>query len=73
MKYKSRRRLSLFFLLLGLPLYIALVITGLSFFPRQSVFIEFIIYVILGVVWAFPLKYIFKGIGQFDNSKNNEN
>ena len=73
MNYKSRRRLSLFFLLLGLPLYIALVITGLSFFPRQSVFIEFIIYVILGVVWAFPLKYIFKGIGQFDNSKNNEN
>ena len=73
MKYKSRRRLSLFFLLLGLPLYIVLVITGLSFFPRQNIFIEFVIYVILGVMWAFPLKYIFKGIGQFDNSKNNEN
>ncbi len=73
MKYKSRRTLSLIFLLLGLPLYIALVITGLSFFPRQNVFIELVIYVILGVIWAFPLKYIFKGIGQFDNSKNNEN
>ncbi|MGB0634311.1 MAG: DUF2842 domain-containing protein [Paracoccaceae bacterium] len=72
MKYKTRRRLSLFFLLLGLPFYIALVITGLSFLPRQSVFVEFVIYVILGVVWAFPLKYIFRGIGQFDNSQNNE-
>jgi hypothetical protein len=33
---------------------------------RPSVLIEVGVYIGLGVLWAFPLKAIFKGIGQAD-------
>ncbi|MEM9971335.1 MAG: DUF2842 domain-containing protein, partial [Pseudomonadota bacterium] len=33
---------------------------------RPSIWVEFAIYVGLGVIWALPLKAVFKGIGQAD-------
>ena len=35
-------------------------------FERPSIFVELLVYVVLGVVWAFPLRFIFRGIGQAD-------
>ena len=66
MTYKARRRWSLFILVVGLPVYIVLAVTvmsGTSHWPRG---VLLVLYVVLGVAWVFPLKFIFKGIGQSD-------
>ncbi len=64
--YKTRRRLSLLILLVGLPLYIAAALYVVSLFERPSIWVELAVYVALGVVWALPFKAVFKGVGQSD-------
>ena len=64
--YKNRRRISLILLLVGLPVYVILAINFLAFFERPSILLEVIIYLSLGIIWALPFKFIFKGIGQSD-------
>ena len=66
MTYKNRKRLSLFVLVVGLPAYIVLAVTIMSEASRFPMAIEFLIYVVLGIAWVFPLKWVFKGIGQAD-------
>ncbi|MFG5384562.1 DUF2842 domain-containing protein [Yoonia sp. R2-816] len=66
MTYKARKRLALFVLVVGLPAYIVLAVTIMSGASRFPKVIEFFIYVALGIGWAFPLKWVFKGIGQPD-------
>lgn len=64
LSYKTRRFLSAIVLLIGLPLYIVLCVTLIDLIERPHFGIEFLIYVALGILWALPLKFIFKGIGQ---------
>ena len=64
--YKNRRRISLILLLVGLPIYIIFAINLVALFERPSVLVELLIYLGLGIIWAFPFKFIFKGIGQAD-------
>lgn len=64
--YKARRRLSLLILLVGLPVYIICAVTILNWLERPSIWVELLVYIVLGVVWALPFKFIFKGIGQAD-------
>ncbi len=75
MTYKARKRLALFVLVVGLPIYIIIAVTIMSAMMNQSVrfplMIEFIVYVGLGIGWAFPLKWVFKGIGQPDPDESN--
>jgi hypothetical protein len=66
MSYKTRRRLSLIILFFGLPAYVALAWWIMSLFERPSLWIELAIYLVLGVLWAIPLKAVFKGVGQGD-------
>ena len=66
LSYKTRRRLSLAFLFFGLPAYIALAWWIMSLFERPSIWLELGIYTILGILWALPLKAVFKGVGQAD-------
>ncbi|MEH6521037.1 DUF2842 domain-containing protein [Sulfitobacter sp.] len=66
MSYKSRRRWSLFVLLVALPVYIVAMIFVISLFERPPFWVELLIYVGSGVIWAFPLKSVFKGVGQAD-------
>ena len=66
LSYKARRRLSLLILLVGLPLYIVVAVNVIALFDRPSIFVEVIVYVSLGVLWAFPFKYVFRGVGQAD-------
>ena len=68
--YKNRRRISLLLLLVGLPVDVILAINILAFFERPSILLEVIIYLSLGIVWALPFKFIFKGIGQADPEKS---
>ncbi|MDG4648560.1 DUF2842 domain-containing protein [Roseibacterium sp. SDUM158017] len=66
LSYKTRRRLSLLVLVVGLPAYIALAWYIVSLFERPSLLVELGVYVVLGILWAFPLKAVFKGVGQAD-------
>ena len=66
LSYKARRRLSLLILLVGLPLYIVVAVNVIELFDRPSILVEVIVYVSLGVLWAFPFKYVFRGVGQAD-------
>lgn len=66
MRYKTRRRLSLLVLLVGLPAYIVVAVTILNLLDRPSFLVELLVYVVLGVVWALPMKAVFKGVGRAD-------
>lgn len=66
LRYKTRRRLSLFILVIGIPVYIVLAVTVMTAAPRFPLLIELFLYVALGIGWVFPLKFIFQGIGQAD-------
>lgn len=69
LSYKARRRWSLIILLVGLPLYIVISVNVIDLFGIQNKLIQLIVYIVLGVLWAFPLKSVFKGIGQDDPDK----
>jgi predicted membrane channel-forming protein YqfA (hemolysin III family) len=66
LKYKTRRRLALLVLLIGLPLYILVAVVVVSLFDRPPIWLEFLIYIVLGIAWVLPLKPIFIGVGQAD-------
>lgn len=66
LSYKARKRWALLILLIGLPLYIVVAVNLVSLFDRPSILIELGIYVGLGIIWAVPFRFIFKGIGQAD-------
>lgn len=66
LSYKARRRWALVILLIGLPIYLVLAINLVDLFERPSVLVELAVYVGLGVLWALPFRFIFRGIGQAD-------
>ena len=64
--YKTRGRLSLLILLVGMPAYIAVAWWVMSLFERPGIWLEFAIYIVLGILWVLPFKAVFKGVGQAD-------
>ncbi len=66
LSYKARRRWSLVVLLIWLPFYIIVVASIMTTIPRLPMLVELLIYLVLGVAWAIPFKFIFKGIGKED-------
>ena len=66
LSYKARRRWSLIILLVGLPVYIMVCVILTNLLPRPNIILEFIIYVVLGIIWIFPFKKIVLGVGQTD-------
>ncbi|PPB79818.1 uncharacterized protein DUF2842 [Albidovulum inexpectatum] len=68
--YRTRRRLALLILLVGMPLWIVLSVSAVNWmdarFGRQPIWIEVLIYVALGVVWILPFRSIFRGVGKAD-------
>ena len=71
LNYRARRRWSLVILLVGLPIYVVGSISLLSLFERPSFLLELFIYVALGILWALPFKYVFRGVGQKDPDQDN--
>ncbi|NBD29846.1 MAG: DUF2842 domain-containing protein [Alphaproteobacteria bacterium] len=66
---KARKRLSLLILMVGLPAYIVACVTAVNWLwpdplSGPPLGAELAIYVGLGVLWAFPLKWVFKGVGR---------
>jgi len=70
MTYKARKRLAIFILVVGLPIYMifaAGIMSGMMNNQiRLPVAVEFLAYIVLGIGWVFPLKLVFMGIGQPD-------
>ena len=56
-------------LVVGLPVYIILIVNFISSFERPNFVVELLIYLLSGVVWAFPLKSVFRGVGQAEEEK----
>ncbi len=53
-------------LLVGLPVYITLAVNILDRFERPALLVELGVYVGLGVLWALPFRFIFRGVGRAD-------
>lgn len=66
LSYKARRRWSLVILLVGLPVYIVSSVTVLNWIGRPSIWVELFVYIALGIAWALPFRFVFRGIGQPD-------
>ncbi len=66
LSYKARRRWALIILLIGLPLYVVVSVNVIDMFGIENKLVQLIVYVTLGLLWAFPFKTVFKGIGQAD-------
>ena len=69
---KARRRWALVVLLVGLPLYIIVATTLGGLFGGQSVLLQLVVYIVLGIVWILPFKSLFRGIGQADPDAPND-
>ncbi|MGI3212529.1 DUF2842 domain-containing protein [Roseovarius tibetensis] len=66
LSYKARKRWSLVVLLIGLPAYIVVAVSLVNWMDRPSIWIELLVYIVLGVIWIVPLKHVFLGVGQAD-------
>ena len=66
LSYKARRRWSLVILVVGLPLYIIVAVGVVSLFERPPILVELLVYIVLGVLWALPFKFVFRGVGKED-------
>lgn len=66
LSHRTRKRLSLLILVLGLPLYIGLVWGIMGALDRPPIWLELLVYIGLGFLWALPFKFIFRGVGQPD-------
>lgn len=72
LSYKARRRWSLVILLIGLPLYIIVALNVVALFSRPPFLLELVIYIVLGIAWALPFRFVFRGIGQPDPDQKND-
>lgn len=66
LSYKARRRLSLFVLLVVMPIYVVLVVSLMNSIARLPMWLEVPAYVVLGFGWIVPFKRVFIGVGQPD-------
>ena len=66
LSYKARRRWSLVILVIGLPLYIIVAVNLVALFDRPSILMELGVYIVLGIVWVLPFRFVFRGVGKED-------
>lgn len=66
LSYKARRISAVLLLVVGLPVYIVASVSIIALFDRPPILVELGVYILLGILWAFPFKFIFKGVGQAD-------
>ncbi len=66
LSYKSRRRLALLILLVGMPAYVVVAVSLLNALPRLPIWAEVPVYLLVGFGWLLPFKKVFLGVGQAD-------
>jgi branched-subunit amino acid transport protein len=47
-------------------------VTVVNWLDRPPIWLEFLIYVVLGILWALPFKFVFKGVGKEDPDNPSE-
>ncbi len=66
LSWRMRRSLALLILVVGLPVYIIVAVNIVALFDRPGVLVELAVYLILGIAWALPFRFVFRGVGQPD-------
>ncbi|MCL4189350.1 MAG: DUF2842 domain-containing protein [Rhodobacteraceae bacterium] len=66
LSWKARRRWALAILVVGMPVYVVVVVNLLALFDRPPFLVELAVYVVLGVLWALPFRFVFRGVGRPD-------
>ena len=64
--HKTRRRLALLILVVGLPVYIVVVSSIMTMFEAPPPWLGILLYGVFGILWALPFKTIFQGVGRAD-------
>ncbi|GGO30915.1 hypothetical protein GCM10010991_16230 [Gemmobacter aquaticus] len=70
--YRTRKWLSLLILVVGLPLYIGAVWGIMGAMERPPIWVELLVYIGLGFLWALPFKFIFRGVGREDPDRKDD-
>ena len=71
--YKLRRKLTVIYLLIVLPVYIGLVVSFmLSFGERLPIVPELLLYGFFGLIWIIPMKFIARGVGKEEPGNNSD-
>lgn len=66
LSWRARRRLSLFLLLVWMPLYVVAAVTVAGWIGEMPVLAEAALYAGLGFLWALPFRPVFRGINSED-------
>lgn len=66
LSWKARRRWSLVILLIGMPAYVIVAVSIMTSFERLPFWAELAVYIVLGIAWALPFRFVFRGIGKPD-------
>ncbi|MDP2086713.1 MAG: DUF2842 domain-containing protein [Gemmobacter sp.] len=66
MTHRTRKRLALLILLVGLPAYVVVAATVVGWLDRPSIWVELLVYAGLGIAWVLPLRRVFLGVAQAD-------
>ncbi|UWQ22773.1 DUF2842 domain-containing protein [Jannaschia sp. W003] len=66
LRYKTRKRLSYLLIFVGLPLYVVVAVTVVGWFDRPPIWLELLLYAVLGVLWILPFRAVVRGVGQPD-------
>lgn len=61
---KTKKLLSAVVILIWMPLYVFLAIPILSNLPRLPILIEVAIYILAGIIWVLPFRFVFLGVGK---------
>ena len=72
MRWRARRRWALLILLVAMPLYVVAAVSLVGLFERPGILVELGIYVGLGVLWALPFRFVFRGVGREDPAAGGE-
>ena len=59
---KARKRWSLVVLLIGLPLWIILAVNIADLINRESILVELVVFILLGIAGILPFKELFQGV-----------
>jgi len=66
LSHAARRQLALLTVCLGLPIYVVLAVTLITAFERLPFLLEALLYILVGIGWIFPTRWIFMGVGKAD-------
>lgn len=77
LRHRTRKRLSLLVLVLGMPLYVVVAVTLIGWadarWGRMPFAMELAIYAGLGFLWALPFRRLFRGVARPDPETTTRN